>query len=128
MNRSRELARILLQKARDDAYIVRQGCEDNRMPGWIFGFHAQQAVEKALKAVLIDKRIQYPHTHNLTTIMVIYRQQSLELPPDAEEMDRLNPYGIMLRYEDQPVDFEEAALDRSWVMACVERTLSWAAR
>ena len=32
-------------------------------------FHAQQAVEKALKAVLIINNISYPKTHNIRTLL-----------------------------------------------------------
>ena len=52
MNRSLEHARLLLQKARDDAYLLAACLDDPKMPGWILGFHAQQAVEKTLKAVV----------------------------------------------------------------------------
>ena len=32
-------------------------------------FHAQQAAEKALKAVLIAHDIRYPKTHNISTLL-----------------------------------------------------------
>ena len=52
MNSPLEHARALLARARDDLYVVRRLRTDPDAPGWVLGFHAQQAVEKALKAVL----------------------------------------------------------------------------
>lgn len=55
MRRPDEYARILLAKARDDAQIVRRARDDSGIADWIVGFHAQQAAEKALKALVMAK-------------------------------------------------------------------------
>ena len=39
----------------------------------IFGFHAQQAVEKALKAWLALLGVEYPRTHDLSLLLGILR-------------------------------------------------------
>ena len=43
-------------------------------------FHAQQAVEKSLKAVLFSRQIQFRHTHNLTELAQLLRQEGVETP------------------------------------------------
>ena len=36
-------------------------------------FHAQQGVEKSLKAVLFSRQIEFRHTHNLTELAQLLR-------------------------------------------------------
>jgi len=65
-------------------------------------FHAQQAVEKALKAVLIAKGVPPTKTHNIRTLLDL-------LPPDVvpleevEDAASLTDYAVISRY---PGDFE----------------------
>ena len=48
------------------------------------------------------------------------------MPPDADELGRLTPFGVALRYDEMP-DESEAVLDREWTLQAVSRTISWAA-
>lgn|GEM_PF-220556 len=65
----------------------------------MLGFHAQQAVEKALKAVLSGAGQAYPRTHNLVMLLELLRTVEIEAPPDADSFAHLTPYGVVLRYE-----------------------------
>lgn len=47
----------LLVKARNDALVLDKLAEDPEVADESVGFHAQQAVEKALKAVLEDRGV-----------------------------------------------------------------------
>ena len=91
MSRGRERAGILLRKARDDAYMLVQGSRDEAVPDWILGFHAQQSVEKALKAVLTDQSVESPRTHDLTELMDLVADSGAELPQDHDMLDELTP-------------------------------------
>jgi len=51
MRRSRELAELLLQKAQQGEFALDKLMPDLDSPDEIIGFHAQQAIEKMLKAV-----------------------------------------------------------------------------
>ena len=126
MNRSPEHARLLLQKARDEANLLTRWVEDATVPAWLMGFHAQQALEKALKAVLADRGFEYPLTHNLGWLLDLVRRQAIEDPPDAAEIPRLTPFGTTFRYVDEPDGGTEFLLDRAWAAACVSRTIRWA--
>ena len=53
MHSSTDYALALLGKARDDDYVVRSMSADIAAPGWVIVFHAQQAVEKAIKSVFL---------------------------------------------------------------------------
>ncbi len=125
MNLRRETARRLLAKARDDRYILARVEDDPAAPAWAVGFHAQQAVEKALKAVLAVHGVVYPLTHNIALLVAKLAEQGLEAPPDAAELSRLTPFGVAFRYDDlgEP---GELTLDRRWARECVDRTLAWA--
>jgi len=59
MRRSRELAELLLQKAEQDEFALDKLIPDPNSPDEIIGFHAQQAIEKMLKAVLALAAVRY---------------------------------------------------------------------
>jgi HEPN domain-containing protein len=56
---SAKLAQILLLKGRQDQHAMNWLLEDSSVPDEIIGFHAQQAVEKMIKAVLAHHTIEY---------------------------------------------------------------------
>jgi HEPN domain-containing protein len=124
MNRSHELAGQLLQKATEDARAMHRLMEDDLSADWIVGFHAQQAVEKAIKAVLSDKGIEHPFTHDIMRLLELLPSARIASPPDAGELPKLSPYGAILRYEKAPSTNEP--LNRTWAKECVQRTLEWA--
>lgn len=120
-----ETARRLLAKARDDCFMLMRVVDDASAPVWALGFHAQQAVEKSLKAVLAAHGVEYPLTHNIAMLLAKLSEQGLSTPPGASELPRLTPFGVAFRYDDAS-DAEEVNLDRSWTKACVDQTLAWA--
>lgn len=65
-------------------------------------FHAQQAAEKALKAVLIAKGVPPPKTHNIRTLLDLL-PQGIIVPQDVQDAAGLTDYAVMSRY---PGDFE----------------------
>lgn len=126
MNSPTDYADALLGKARDDGYVVRHMSADSSAPDWIIGFHAQQAVEKAIKSVLTRHEVEFPRTHNLSMLIELLRQHGIAVPPDADDLARLTPFGVALRYDDSAGE-DEPALERAWALAVVFRTLDWAA-
>jgi HEPN domain-containing protein len=60
-----DLARVLLARAIDDETLVRKVSADTDIADAIVGFHAQQAVEKAIKGVLAAHGIEFAKTHAL---------------------------------------------------------------
>ena len=66
MDRSHEYAQLLLRKATEDYKAVEVLAHNSDIDDCTVGFHAQQAIEKSLKAILADKGIEYPFTHNLS--------------------------------------------------------------
>ena len=123
MNRSLEFAAQLLQKAREDRHVVERLANDLDAAEWTVGFHAQQAAEKAIKAVLSASGVEYPRTHNLALLMGVLKGSR---PPDAEDLPRLTPYGVLMRYDAPATEESDAALDRAWASGAVRRTITWA--
>lgn len=71
-------------------------------------FHAQQAAEKALKAVLVAQAIPFPRTHNITTLLDLL-PQDMFLPSEVEAAASLTDYSVLTRYPGnfEPVTEEE---------------------
>ncbi|MBF0624969.1 MAG: HEPN domain-containing protein [Magnetococcales bacterium] len=75
----------------------------------IFGFHAQQAVEKGLKAWIAAMDVLYPLTHDISRLVAQLAAQGVETG-DLWEWVELTPFAVEHRYtwgNDQ-----EAPLDR----------------
>ena len=126
MNRSREYAQRLMQRARDDRYAMVRLAEDPQSPPWTIAFHAQQAVEKAIKAVLSAGSIEYPYTHDLERLLELVAASGRSLPPDRRELPTLTPFGATLRYEETAPPPAATPVDRAWAVAAVRRTIDWA--
>lgn len=67
-------------------------------------FHAQQSVEKFMKVVLVSRGIVFRRTHDLLELAELLQKSGIALPVAVEQLSRLNPYAVMLRYEDVDVD------------------------
>lgn len=123
-----ELAHILLRKATDDLTMARRLAGDENTPEWGIGFHVQQAVEKALKAVLCSRGIEYPRTHNISVLLDLLAEHSLALPMARQDLVILTPYGVLFRYDEAgPTDAELANLpDRAALLAVADAVVMWA--
>jgi HEPN domain-containing protein len=61
----REFASLLLRKAEGDVEVVRALVGNASITDDAIGFHAQQAIEKAMKAVFAIRGVRFPRTHDL---------------------------------------------------------------
>lgn len=96
----------------------------------IAGFHAQQAIEKCLKAVLFAQGIPFRRTHDLIELADLLDAAS-GFPLDLDQLALLNPYAVTLRYDDlevQTVSADEAGrlarLVREWADRVVQSSQS----
>ncbi len=77
-------------------------------------FHAQQAAEKSLKAVLALEDVEYPWRHDLGELLELAEARWPEVAGLREEAIGLAPFAVVVRYEDtvDPApDEARAALD-----------------
>ena len=73
-------------------------------------FHAQQVVEKYLKAYLQDHSVSFPKTHNLIELLEICVQRDASFDLHRSSMIALEGYTVRFRY---PGDIAEKADARS---------------
>ena len=72
-------------------------------------FHAQQCVEKYLKALLVAQGIQFRKTHDLRELLALLPSR-LRPSLDNSEQDRLTEYATVTRYPGnyEPISLTEA--------------------
>lgn len=82
-------------------------------------FHAQQAVEKYLKAVLIFMEVEFPFTHNLVRLVELVAGHDPSFRSLLPTVEPLTPYAVEARYD---LDFwptSETAQDARSAVATV---------
>jgi len=87
-------------------------------------FDAQQAAEKAIKAVLLLRGVDFPKTHNLGALLTLIRQQQLAVPDDVAQAHRLSEYAVVTRYPSRGEPVSEEDCDAA--IRCAEAVLGWA--
>lgn len=60
-------------------------------------FHAQQAVEKYLKAFLCSRNVQFPNTHDLAKLGTLI-PAAADIKIQIEDLAHLTPYAVSSRY------------------------------
>ncbi len=102
-----EHVRFLLGIARRDLGDLTAMVEPERVSEETFGLHAQQAIEKALKAWLTIGEIDYPYEHDLRVLCELV--DDLE-PGEIQPFKHLIPlslFAVQFRYgvyDDEPLD------------------------
>jgi HEPN domain-containing protein len=100
---------------------------DEECPADTVGFHAQQCVEKYLKAFLTARGIDFPKTHDIGELIALM-PRGVRVGLSVDEQRRLTAYATITRYpgDYDPVSLAEArravALARR-VRAAVRRLL-----
>jgi HEPN domain-containing protein len=64
-----DVPNVLLDRAAEDELMARSLLPIEGVTDAGVGFHAQQAVEKALKAVLALKGVEFPYSHDLDALI-----------------------------------------------------------
>ena len=93
----REYAELLLEHATSDlgACRVLMAAEDMRDD--VVGFHAQQAVEKALKVALVLADVDFPRSHDLRELVDIAVDNDVVVPDSIEQARWLADKIVSLR-------------------------------
>ena len=98
MYETRDLVRGWLRKAESDLATLERMLQS---PVALDAacFHAQQAAEKLLKAYLIWREVDFPFTHNLSTLLLRCQVCDAEFSSLLTTAERLTPYAIRVRYD-----------------------------
>ncbi len=127
----RREALLWLQAAEEDLVDARDALERRR---WFrAAFFAQQAVEKALKALFfIVRREEPPRIHTVTELYRMLREAGFRLPRELEEqLYILNKYYTVTRYPDAAGGPPSESVDRleaERALGIAERVVEYARR
>jgi len=112
----REMVRTLLHKAAQDEAVVEALAGDRKFDDETVGFHAQQAVEKLLKAWLSHLSVDYPKVHRLEMFVDLLEANGKTLPEELADVGLLTPFATVFRYDDLPL---AASIDRGRLLQMV---------
>lgn len=111
-------ARSLLRLAGVDHDAMRATVDLALVADSIFGFHAQQSVEKTLKAWLQVRAVPYPATHDLVRLLQLLRDAGADIR-GFEHFAELTIFAVQARYEEGIVTPADP-LDRPATVAAVD--------
>jgi HEPN domain-containing protein len=61
-------------------------------------FNAQQAVEKAIKALLLYRGVRFPYVHDLAELVSLLEAAGEEIPSRIHEAKQLTDFAVEARY------------------------------
>ncbi len=111
-----------MEKAAGDEKILIRLIDDEDIPDDGLGFHAQQAVEKMMKAVLTHNDVTYERTHNIAYLLTLLDEAELPRPEHADDLPNLSPWAGEFRY----TRVADAVPGRQEMRTLVEQTRAWA--
>lgn len=102
----------LVEAADRDISALQGMMDDSVFAEEIFGFHAQQAAEKLLKAWLVIQGREYPLTHSIARLLALIEEKE-PVRDRYGGLNELTAYAVQLRYDStepdaDPVDRNEA--------------------
>ena len=89
-------------------------------------FEAQQAAEKAIKAVMIGRGIEFPYAHDLARLLSLIEEGGEAIPESVRKAEELTPYAVIARYPGTARPLAEHEYDEADEVA--EAVVRWAER
>jgi HEPN domain-containing protein len=89
-------------------------------------FHAQQAAEKALKAVCIAKQVRFGITHDLGVLEQALEEHGIDAPEEVFNAIKLSAYATA-RYPSR-TDEQPSEADLAQAVLLAQGVISWASR
>ena len=93
-----EQAQALIDVAQRDRLTFQILLRDSDSPLETTLFHAQQALEKGLKALLVRAGIVFPRTHDLLELHDLALANGINVSVHRDLLARLAPYAVEFRY------------------------------
>ena len=104
---------LTIARAKTEGVLPEMGC-----------FHAQQAAEKSIKAVLILLGVDFPYTHDIAHLATLVDRSEVDYAKPLEDAIELTQYAVLARYPSDDVPATETELDAAVNIA--ERVFEWA--
>ena len=113
--RAIEQAQLLQRKAAQDLAVLRKLIGDPVISDETLGFHAQQAAEKMIKALLALEGHEYPRTHDLGLLLDLLSSLDVRIPEALLTVEILTPFATVFRYDEllQSQEKRPPSIDRS---------------
>ena len=85
--------------------------------------------EKAIKALLINLKIEFPYVHDIAELLTLLEKTGLVISEDIKEAERLTRFAVFTRYPGVGPqilhrEYEEALLTAEKVIGWVEERIS----
>jgi HEPN domain-containing protein len=87
-------------------------------------FDAQQAAEKAVKAVLIKRGIDFPYVHDLARLLTLLEETGEAIPESVAQAEGLTRYAVVNRYPGLTEPVTEAHYQEA--IAIAKAVVEWA--
>ena len=87
-----------LNRARSSLAKARVGFDEEDVYLEDLCFDAQQAAEKAIKALLIARQVPFPFTHDIGQLLTLVERTGQEIPAAVREAARVTRYAVATRY------------------------------
>lgn len=118
----RDYAARLLRKAAGDLAAVHALVDNDSISDDVIGFHAQQAVEKAMKSVLVLHGVAFRRAHDLSYLLQVAEDGEVGVPDDVVAARWLTPWAAEFRYDEHEI----AGFSRGESLRSAERAVEWA--
>jgi HEPN domain-containing protein len=86
-------------------------------------FDAQQAAEKAVKALLIKRGVTFPYVHDLARLVTLLEEAGQQIPELVRRAEALTRYAVVTRYPGLAEPVTEAHYQEAIVLA--KAVLEW---
>ena len=99
-NEKLSIVKLWFKKADNDLKSIENNLKGENPPTDVICFHAQQAIEKYMKGVLVYFEKHITKTHDLINLLTSVAEHIPELENLENEFHEINRYGVEVRYPD----------------------------
>jgi HEPN domain-containing protein len=111
-----------LRRAKSSLSLAHQQSQDIYLEDLCF--QAQQAAEKAIKAVYIAKGLVFPYVHDISQLLSALEKNGIPVPAAIRATSKLTIYAALTRYPGLGTPLSKEEYDEAMQMA--EAVVSWA--
>lgn len=89
-------------------------------------YQAEQAAEKAIKAIFIALKRHFPYTHDIHLLVTLLEDDGVEIPDEIFQAGRLTVYAVQTRYPGFSIPIDENHYRQALSLA--ESVIVWSER